>query len=72
MMPAQMGAMTSRPEGAEESPRAQAMRERNERAWALVEKRLGESPYFAGDAFTAALGEARRRVRATFEAILAG
>jgi glutathione S-transferase len=41
-------------EGAEETPRARFMRERGELTWALVEKRLGEAPYFAGDDFTAA------------------
>src|SRR6202789_2952918 len=40
--------------GAEETPRARFMRERGEMTWALVEKRLGEAPYFAGDDFTAA------------------
>ncbi len=28
--------------------------DRSARAWALVEQRLGEAPYFAGDDFTAA------------------
>jgi glutathione S-transferase len=41
-------------EGAEETPRARFMRERGEQTWALVEKRLGEAAYFAGDEFTAA------------------
>jgi|SRR5580658_10214400 glutathione S-transferase len=41
-------------EGAQETPRARFMRERGELTWALVEKRLGEAPYFAGDDFTAA------------------
>ena len=40
--------------GAEETPRARFMRERGELTWALVEQRLGEAPYFAGDDFTAA------------------
>jgi glutathione S-transferase len=40
--------------GAEETPRARFMRERGEMTWTLVEKRLGEAPYFAGDDFTAA------------------
>jgi glutathione S-transferase len=51
MLPSQMGAPS---EGEEESPRAQYMRARSERAWRLVEDRLGEVPYFAGDEFTAA------------------
>jgi glutathione S-transferase len=54
MMPSQMGAMSARPAGAEESPRARFMRERSERPWKLVEDRLGEQPYFAGPEFTAA------------------
>jgi glutathione S-transferase len=41
-------------DGADESPRAQFMRARSERNWALVEDRLGKSPYFAGEEFTAA------------------
>jgi len=45
-----MGAKT----GAEETPRAKFMRERGERAWSMVEERLGKVPYFAGDEFTAA------------------
>jgi len=42
------------PAGVEETPRARFMRERGELTWALVEKRLGEAPYFAGGEFTAA------------------
>jgi glutathione S-transferase len=53
MMPRQMGVMGARPEG-EESPRARWMRERAEKTWEMVEQRLGEAPYFAGDKFTAA------------------
>lgn len=53
MMPRQMGVMGARPDG-EESPRARFMRERAEKSWDLVEQRLGQAPYFAGDAFTAA------------------
>jgi glutathione S-transferase len=30
------------------------MRERADRTWDIVEERLGEAPYFAGEAFTAA------------------
>jgi glutathione S-transferase len=52
-LPRISGAMGAKP-GEEESPRARFMRERGERAWALVEERLGEVPYFAGEAFTAA------------------
>ena len=39
---------------ADDSPRAQFMRARAERAWTLVEDRLGQAAYFAGDEFTAA------------------
>jgi glutathione S-transferase len=53
-MPSQMSTMMASRLGAEESPRAKMMRERGERAWRLVEQRLGEKPYFAGDDFTAA------------------
>jgi len=53
MMPRQMGVMGARPDG-EESPRARFMRERAEKCWELVEQRLGQAPYFAGDEFTAA------------------
>jgi glutathione S-transferase len=38
----------------DESPRAQYMRARSDRAWNLVEDRLGKVSYFAGDEFTAA------------------
>ncbi len=51
MLPSQTGAPR---EGVEESPRAQFMRARSDRAWALVEARLGASAYFAGDEFSAA------------------
>jgi len=52
MMPRQMGLMGRAPE--DDSPIARFMRDRAEATWDLVEKRLGETPYFAGDAFTAA------------------
>ena len=52
MLPSQTGAPR---EGVEESPRAQFMRARSDRAWALVEARLGASAYFAGDEFSAAI-----------------
>jgi glutathione S-transferase len=35
-------------------PAMAMVRDRSERAWRLVEQRLGEAPYFAGEAFTAA------------------
>jgi glutathione S-transferase len=53
MMPRQsMGAQPAA--AADETPRARFMRERGEATWKLVEDRLGKSPYFAGDDFTAA------------------
>lgn len=52
-LPRMSGAMGARTD-AEESPRARFMRERAERGWGLVEQRLGEAPYFAGQDFTAA------------------
>jgi glutathione S-transferase len=53
MMPRQT--MGPRPAaGEEETPRARFMRERGETTWNLVEQRLGETPYFAGDDFSAA------------------
>ena len=51
MLPSQSGAPR---DAADESPRAQFMRARAERPWALIEERLGKVPYFAGEAFTAA------------------
>ena len=53
MMPSQMAGLGAKP-GAEESPRAQFMRARADRAWAMVEARLGKVPYLAGHDFTAA------------------
>lgn len=53
LLPRMSGLMGRAPE-AEESPRTRYMRERGERAWALVEDRLGEVDYFAGAEFTAA------------------
>jgi glutathione S-transferase len=50
-LPSQTGAPR---DGADESPRAQFMRARSERAWSLVEDRLSKAAYFAGDEFTAA------------------
>ena len=51
LMPSQSAAIRA---GADESPRAQFMRARSDRAWTLIEDRLGEAAYFAGDDFTAA------------------
>jgi glutathione S-transferase len=39
---------------ADETPRTRISRERCERTWQMVEARLGEVPYFAGQEFTAA------------------
>ena len=46
-----MSAIAANPE---EGPQAVRMRERVDSAWALVEHRLAEAPYFAGPDFTAA------------------
>jgi glutathione S-transferase len=55
MMPSEMGGMISSMLGLEEGNPAMAMlKDRGERAFALVERRLGEVPYFAGNEFTAA------------------
>jgi glutathione S-transferase len=51
MLPSQTGAPR---DAADDSPRARYMRARAERPWELVETRLGETAYFAGDEFTAA------------------
>jgi glutathione S-transferase len=53
MMPSQMGSLGAKP-GEEESPRARYMRARSDRAWSMVEDRLGKTPYLAGNDFTAA------------------
>jgi glutathione S-transferase len=52
MMPRHMQ-LLGRP-GDDESPRARFMRERAEATWDMVERRLGEVPYFAGQELTAA------------------
>jgi glutathione S-transferase len=54
MMPSQMRMMMANATGAAETPVMRFMRERSETVWRLVEDRLGEAPYFAGDEFTAA------------------
>jgi glutathione S-transferase len=52
MMPVQFaGAIKP---SADETPRTRISRERCERTWQMVESRLGEVPYFAGQDFTAA------------------
>lgn len=52
MMPVQFaGAIKPAPD---ESPRTRISRDRCERSWKMMETRLGEVPYFAGQDFTAA------------------
>jgi glutathione S-transferase len=51
MMPSQMAGMAG---NSDESPRTKFLRARSERAWTLIEERLGHVPYFAGKEFTAA------------------
>jgi glutathione S-transferase len=53
MMLSAMAGLGTKP-GEPESPLAQMMRDRSNRAWSLVEDRLGKAPYFAGPEFTAA------------------
>ena len=53
MMPRQMRMMGAQA-GGEETPMQRFMRQRAEQSWDLVEARLGDAPYFAGDDFTAA------------------
>ena len=53
MLPRQSVRM-GQPATGEETPRARFMRERAEKSWDLVEARLGEADYFAGDELTAA------------------
>ena len=52
-VPAEMGVIFHRMMGGSEES-APFIIERAERLWGLVEQRLGEAPYFAGDIFTAA------------------
>jgi glutathione S-transferase len=54
MMPWQMMGLIAAATGADADPRARALGDRGAKAWALVEERLGETPYLAGDEFTAA------------------
>ena len=54
-MPSQMSSMIARVLGVgPEDPRSAFVNARSETAWALLESRLGEVPYLAGEAFTAA------------------
>ena len=55
LMPSEMGAWLAEaldPEG--QNPLGAIMKERSARSHQMIERRLGEAPYFAGDAFTAA------------------
>jgi glutathione S-transferase len=55
MMPSEMGSVISSTLGGQGGNPIMAMfKERGERAFALVERRLGETPYFAGNELTAA------------------
>jgi glutathione S-transferase len=55
MMPSEMGDVISTVLGLKEgNPMLAMLKDRSARAFALVEKRLGEVPYFAGNEFTAA------------------
>jgi glutathione S-transferase len=55
MMPSEMGSIISSMLGGQEGNPVMAMlKERSERAFALVERRLGQAPYFAGNELTAA------------------
>jgi len=53
-LPSSIAVMFSGENDGPESKFGQVMRARNERAWRLVEERLGQAPYFAGDALTGA------------------
>jgi glutathione S-transferase len=55
MMPSEMGSIiSSMLESKAGNPVMAMLKERSERGFALVESRLGDVPYFAGDEFTAA------------------
>jgi glutathione S-transferase len=54
MMPAGMTDLVLRVIGMADNPAAAPLRARGDRAFDLVEARLGKAPYFAGEAFTAA------------------
>jgi glutathione S-transferase len=54
MMPSEMGGVISSMLGLEEgNPIMTMLKDRSERAFSLVERRLGDVPYFAGNEFTA-------------------
>jgi glutathione S-transferase len=55
LMPSEMGGVMSGMLGLKEgNPLLAILRDRSERAFALIERRLGDVSYFAGDEFTAA------------------
>jgi glutathione S-transferase len=55
LMPSEMhGVLSAMLKVTEENPIMKMLKQRSERAFALVEQRLGDVPYFAGDALTAA------------------
>lgn len=54
MLPAAMTDAMARRLGSSTDPITQSLRARIDRAYAMVEARLGQAPYFAGDALTAA------------------
>jgi glutathione S-transferase len=55
MMPSEMSGVISTMLGlAEGNPIVTILKQRSERAFSLIERRLGDVPYFAGDEFTAA------------------
>ena len=55
LMPSEMGAVMSTMLGLKEgNPLLAILKDRSERAFALIERRLGDVSYFAGDEFTAA------------------
>jgi glutathione S-transferase len=56
MMTGRMGALIAgaTPDGVRDLPIFQMLQDRSDRSFAIVERRLGEAPYFAGGRFTAA------------------
>ena len=54
LMPAAMMGMVAGLVGGQAPAVTESLRARLERGWAMVEARLGEAPYLAGDAFSAA------------------
>ncbi len=54
LMPSLIADRDARAAGGEDSPRKAYARERANEAWTLIEQRLGEAPFFAGEELTAA------------------